>query len=44
MPRKPKGAFQPNYTKMFSNIANPFQEVEFMKDDRDPFEELKDLS
>jgi len=43
MPRKQKGAYHPNYTKVFSNIANPFQEVEFIKDDRDPFEELQDL-
>jgi len=43
MPRKQKGAYNPNYTKVFSNVANPFLEVEFMHDNRDPFEELKDL-
>jgi len=43
MPRKQKGAYNPNYTKVFSNVANPFLEVEFIQDDRDPFEELKDL-
>jgi len=43
MPRKQKGAYNPNYTKVFSNVANPFLEVEFMHDNRDPFEELNDL-
>ncbi len=43
MPRKQKTAYNPNYTKVFSNVANPFLEVEFMHDNWDPFEELKDL-
>jgi len=44
MPRRPKGAQGPNYTKVFSNLANPFLEVEFFHDDRDPIEELKELA
>jgi len=43
MPRKQKTAYNPNYTKVFSNVANPFLEVEFMQDNRDINEELKDL-
>ena len=31
------------YTKVFSNIANPFKEVDFINDERDPYEELREL-
>ena len=43
MPRKQRGGKLPMYTKVFSNIANPFKEVDFINDERDPYEELKEL-
>ncbi len=43
MPRR-KGTHQfPKYTKIFSNVANPYREIEFQADTRDPYEELRAL-
>jgi len=43
MPKKNKAQKFAKYTKVFSNIANPFYEPEFIEDDRNPYEESKAL-
>jgi len=34
----------PQYSKIFSNVATPMEDPEFIDDDWDPFEELKQSS
>ena len=43
MPRRQGKQVYPKYTRIFSNVANPFREVEFQTDSRDPYEELRAL-
>ena len=43
MPKKKHAEKQQKYTKIFSNIANPFFEPQFIEDDRNPYEEMKTL-
>ena len=43
MPRKQRSGHYPNYTKVFSNIASPFTEIDFIKDEWDPFDELSNM-
>ena len=43
MPKKKQDKKHPKYTKVFSNIANPFYEPEFIQDDWDPYDEAKSL-
>ena len=43
MPKKQRSGNYPNYTKVFSNLASLYKDVDFIKDDWDPFEELNSM-
>jgi len=43
MPKKQRGATYPNYTKVFSNLASIFAEINFIKDEWNPFDELTSM-
>ena len=41
MPKRLNRETHQKYTKVFSNILNPFMEVEFQNDSRNPVEEMR---